>query len=298
MIEICNISKRFGKFVCLDQVSLEVPDGIVYGLVGENGAGKSTLLRLIAGVYRADAGEIRIDGRRASCVAAKQEVFYMPDRQYYDRNATPLTVGHFCGNFYAGFSMEDYRGLLELFGLEENALLDSFSKGMKKQLSMLLGICANVPYLLCDETFDGLDPVMRQGIKSIFAQEIDERNLTLVIASHNLRELEDICDHIGILHRGGVLLEREVAELRCGIHRIQCVPSGDMGESFCEIFDVLKLVRRGKLVSMTVRGGEEEIARKMEELKPVYYEVLPLSLEEIFISETEVTGYDIKNLIL
>ena len=152
MIEICNVTKRFGKFVCLDQVSLEIPDGMVYGLVGENGAGKSTLLRLIAGVYRADAGEIRIDGRSASAIAAKEEIFYMPDRQYYDRNATPLTVGNFYRNFYAGFSMEDYRGLLEMFGLEENALLDSFSKGMKKQVFIAAALCTN-PDICCAMRF-------------------------------------------------------------------------------------------------------------------------------------------------
>ncbi len=298
MIEVRQGSKALGEIEAVREVSLNIHPQNVFGMLGTNGAGKSTLLRMVAGVLMPDKGEIILDGMRGwDNPEAKQRCFYISDEQFFYPNAAAQDMDRFYGKYYPEFDYVRYGELLERFEIDGKRKIRTFSKGMKKQLSMLLGICANVPYLLCDETFDGLDPVMRQGIKSIFAQEIDERNLTLVIASHNLRELEDICDHIGILHRGGVLLEREVAELRCGIHRIQCVPSGDMGESFCEIFDVLKLVRRGKLVSMTVRGGEEEIARKMEELKPVYYEVLPLSLEEIFISETEVSGYDVKNLI-
>ena len=213
MIEICNISKRFGKFVCLDQVSLEVPDGILYGLVGENGAGKSTLLRLIGGVCRADAGEIRIDGKRALAVAAKQEVFYMPDRQYYDRNATPLTVGNFYRNFYEGFSMEDYRGLLEMFGLDENALLDSFSKGMKKQAFIAAALSTNTRYLLCDEVFDGLDPQIRKAVNDLLLSAVEGRKLTILIVSHYLEELDKICGMKGYLHRGRILTEQEWQEL-------------------------------------------------------------------------------------
>lgn len=209
MIEICNVTKRFGKFVCLDQVSLTIPDGIVYGLVGENGAGKSTLLRLIAGVYRADAGQIRIDGKKASTVAAKKEILYMPDRQYYDRNATPLTIGHFYRNFYAGFSMEDYRGLLEMFGLEENALLDSFSKGMKKQVFLAAAICTNTRYLLCDEVFDGLDPQVRKVVNGLLLSAVEGRKLTLFVVSHYLEELDRICNENGYLHRGRILTEEE-----------------------------------------------------------------------------------------
>lgn len=209
MIEICNVTKRFGDFVCLDQVSLEVPDGIVYGLVGENGAGKSTLLSLIAGVYRADAGEIRIDGKKTSSVSAKQKIFYMPDRQYYDRNATPLTIGNFYRNFYVDFSMEDYRGLLEMFELEENALLDSFSKGMRKQVFIAAAICTNTKYLLCDEVFDGLDPQIRKVVNGLLLSAVEGRKLTLLIVSHYLEELNKICKEKGYLHRGKILTEEE-----------------------------------------------------------------------------------------
>ena len=216
MIEISNISKRFGHFVCLDQVSLTVPDGTIYGLVGENGAGKSTLLRLIAGVYRADAGEIRIDGKKASAVSAKKDVFYMPDRQYYERSATPLAVGRFYRNFYPEFSMEDYRYLLEQFGLDENALVDSFSKGMKKQMFIAAAICTNTRYLLCDEVFDGLDPQVRRSVNDILVSASQGRKLTVLVVSHYLEELDKICTKKGYLHRGRILTEEEWQAMLAG----------------------------------------------------------------------------------
>ena len=209
MIEISNITKRFGNFVCLDEVSLTVQDGTIYGLVGENGAGKSTLLRLIAGVYRADAGEIRIDGKKASSVSAKKDVFYMPDRQHYERNATPLAVGKFYRNFYSDFSMEDYRYLLEQFGLEEDALVDSFSKGMKKQMFIAVAICANTKYLLCDEVFDGLDPQVRKAVNDILVSAAEGRKLTILVVSHYLEELDKICKEKGYLYRGRILTQEE-----------------------------------------------------------------------------------------
>lgn len=299
MIEIRQVSKAFEDIAAIKQISLDIHSRNVFGMLGTNGAGKSTLLRMIAGVLRPDEGEIVIDGRSVwDDPEAKMCCFYISDEQFFYPNAAAQDMSRFYGKYYPGFDHARYMELLDRFGLERKRKIQTYSKGMKKQLSILLGLCANVSYLLCDETFDGLDPVMRQGIKSIFAKEMDERELTLIIASHNLRELEDICDHIGLLHKGGVLLSKELADLKCNIHKLQCVPAEDMEKPFHELFEVLKLEQRGRLASMTVRGDREDIIRKMEQLKPVYYEVLPLSLEEIFISETEVTGYDIKNLIL
>ena len=299
MIEIRQVSKSFEAIEAIKEISLTIQPRNVFGMLGTNGAGKSTLLRMIAGVLKPDEGEIFIDGARVwDNPAAKAQCFYISDEQFFYPNAAPRDMGQFYSKYYLKFDHARYAEMLERFGLDGRRKIQTFSKGMKKQLSVILGLCTNVPYLLCDETFDGLDPVMRQGIKSIFAKEMEERNLTLVIASHNLRELEDICDHIGLLHRGGVLLSRELVDLKCNLHRIQCVPSENMEQSFHEFFDILKLEQRGRLYSMTVRGEKEEIFRKMGELLVVYFEVLPLSLEEIFISETEVTGYDIKNLIL
>ena len=182
--------------------------------------------------------------------------------------------------------------------METRRKIHTFSKGMKKQLSVLMGICANTKYLLCDETFDGLDPVMRQAVKSIFVNEMEERGMTPIIASHNLRELEDICDHVGLLHRGGILLSKDLEDMKCNIHKLQCVFSNPEDIALIEQrVEVIRKDQRGQLYTLTIRGMQEEIERQAAELNPVFYEVLPLSLEEIFISETEVVGYDIKNLI-
>lgn len=213
MIEICNVTKKYGNFTCLNQVSLTIPDGTVYGLAGENGAGKSTLLRLMAGVYRADCGEIRIDGKRIPDVEAKKEIFYMPDSQYYEKNATALTVGDFYKTFYPGFEMEDYRYLLERFGLEETALVDSFSKGMKKQMFIAAAICANTKYLLCDEVFDGLDPRVRKKVNELLKSAAAGRNMTILIVSHYLEELNKLCTGKGFLHEGKILTEKEWNDL-------------------------------------------------------------------------------------
>lgn len=209
MIEICNITKKFEHFICLDHVSMTIPDGTIYGLVGENGAGKSTLLRLIAGVYRADEGEIRVDGERIPSAAAKSKIFYMPDSQYYEKNATPLTIGNFYRNFYPEFAMEEYRYLLEQFGLDEGAFVDTFSKGMKKQMFIGAAICANTGYLLCDEVFDGLDPQIRSTVNDLLKHTAAGRNMTILIVSHYLEELEKICNMQGFLHRGRILEKEE-----------------------------------------------------------------------------------------
>lgn len=213
MIEICNITKKYDNFTCLEQVSLTIPDGIIYGLAGGNGAGKSTLLRLIAGIYRPDEGEIRIDGRKVPDAEAKRGIFYMPDSQYYEKNATPLTIGDFYKTFYNGFEMEEYRYLLEQFGLDEAALVDSFSKGMKKQMFIAAAICANTKYLLCDEVFDGLDSQVRKAVNELLKSAAAGRNMTILIVSHYLEELNKICARRGFLHRGEILTEKEWNDL-------------------------------------------------------------------------------------
>lgn len=298
MIEIKNVSKSFGEIQAVSQVSLTLKEKNVFGMLGTNGAGKSTLLRMMAGVMRPDEGEILIDGENVwDNPEAKRKIFYISDDQFFFPNTTAEKMADVYSVYYPGFDRRRFMKFLLRFGLDGERKIQTFSKGMKKQLSLLLGICANVSYLLCDETFDGLDPVMRQGIKGIFAKEIDEKGLTPVIASHNLRELEDICDHIGLLHKGGVLLSKDLEDLKWNLHKIQCVLPEELDESLKESLDILSMTRRGKLLTLTVRGSEEEILSRIGELQPVFMEALPLSLEEIFISETEVVGYDIKNIV-
>ena len=298
MIEIKNVSKSFGEIQAVSQGSLTLKEQNVFGMLGTNGAGKSTLLRMMAGVMRPDEGEILIDGENVwDNPEAKRKIFYISDDQFFFPNTTAEKMADVYSVYYPGFDRRRFMKFLLRFGLDGERKIQTFSKGMKKQLSLLLGICANVSYLLCDETFDGLDPVMRQGIKGIFAKEIDEKGLTPVIASHNLRELEDICDHIGLLHKGGVLLSKDLEDLKWNLHKIQCVLPEELDESLKESLDILSMTRRGKLLTLTVRGSEEEILSRIGELQPVFMEALPLSLEEIFISETEVVGYDIKNIV-
>lgn len=298
MIVIKDLKKTFDDIVAVNQINLEIQERMVFGLLGTNGAGKSTLLRMIAGVLKADSGEIQVDDKTLwDNPETSREIFYISDDQFYFPNGTAEDMVRFYRGYYLDFDEEKFFDFLERFELDRKRKIKTFSKGMKKQLSILLGVCANVKYLLCDETFDGLDPVMRQGIKSIFANEIEERGLTPVIASHNLRELEDICDCIGVLHRGGIMLSKDIGELKEMFLKVQCVLSADWDAVLKEKLEIIKMSRHGRLLTMTVRGKKEQVLAVFEEMNPIYCEALPLTLEEIFISEMEVAGYDIKNLI-
>lgn len=300
MIEASGISKSFGSIKAVDNVSATILDGCVFGLIGTNGAGKSTFLRMVAGVLKPEEGSITVDGQPVfENTRIKESIFYISDEQYFFANATPIDMKRYYQSVYPSFDGFRFLELLEKFGLESKRKINTFSKGMKKQLSVIYGVCANTKYLLCDETFDGLDPVMRQAVKSIFINEIEERKMTPIIASHNLRELEDICDHIGLLHRGGILLSKDLEDMKLNIHKLQCVLQSREDEDYLsKQLDIMKLERRGSLVTITVRGTKDYIEQTVTERNPLFAELLPLSLEEIFISETEVAGYDIKNLIL
>lgn len=300
MIEIKEVSKSFEEIKALDRVTANIGEGQVFGPIGTNGAGKSTLMRTMCGVFRPDEGSILIDGQEVfENPEAKSQIFYISDDQYFFSNGTPLEMMNFYKVYYPGFDTARFRKLLDILELKPNRKINTFSKGMKKQLCALFGVCAGTKYLLCDETFDGLDPVMRQAVKSLFIQEIENRRMTPIIASHNLRELEDICDHVGLLHKGGILFSKDLDEMKLGIHKLQCVfaPECDYREAFAEM-SILKEDRRGSLVTLTVRGPREGIEAAVRGLCPIFYEVLPLSLEEIFISETEVAGYDFKNFFI
>ena len=298
MIEAKGLTKRFDGITALDNITATIRDGEVFGLIGTNGAGKSTFLRCAAGIYKPDAGSICIGGAEVyENVAVKSRFFFISDEQYFPPNASPDEMGRFYRQYYETFDLPRFQTLLSEFGLSAARKISTFSKGMKKQLSVILGICSGTDYIFCDETFDGLDPVMRQAVKSLFAKDMEERGLTPVIASHNLRELEDICDHVGLLHRGGILLSRDIDELKLDIHKIQCVFREDMQEAELGKLDIVRRETHGRLSLLIVRGEETRIRAAMESLSPVFYELIPLSLEEIFITETEVAGYDIKKLI-
>ena len=298
MIEAVKLTKRFDDILAVDHIDATIKDGSVFGLIGTNGAGKSTFLRMVAGVLKPDEGTVTIDGMSVfENEEAKHRFFYISDDQYFFNNATPKDMMTYYKITYPGFNEERFHSLMKSFDLSEKRKINTFSKGMKKQVSIICGVCAETEYLFCDETFDGLDPVMRQAVKSIFANDMEERHLTPIIASHNLRELEDICDHVGRLHKGGILLSRDLDEMKMKIHKVQCVLQPGMEPEDLVGLTILKTERRGKLLTLTVRGDLSMIEYIMQNANPIFYETIPLSLEEIFISETEVVGYDVKKLI-
>lgn len=300
MIDMKNVTKRFGGITAVDHVSVAIKEGNVFGLIGTNGAGKSTVLRLATGIYRPDEGEIYIDALPVyDNREAKKRVFFIPDEPYFFNNADAAQMECYYARIYENFDSGRFYDALEKFGLDRKRKIHTYSKGMKKQLALLIGIYAGTRYLLCDETFDGLDPVMRQGIKGLFAKTMEERNFTPVIASHNLRELEDICDHVGLLHKGGVLLSKELEDMKCNIQKVQCVLKDPQEwRTALQGVDILQEEERGMLHTFTVRGSREMVEAKFGRIETVFFEMLPLSLEEIFISETEVAGYDVKKFLM
>ena len=298
MIEIRGCSKAFGTLMAVSKVSLEIGEREVFGLVGSNGAGKSTLLRMTAGILKPDEGEIKIDDMTVfDNEKAKEQIFSISDDCSFPPNYTAMDMSAFYRLHYPKFESQRFTKLMNQFRLDENRRVGSFSKGMKKQLMVLLGISAGTKYLLCDETFDGLDPVVRQGVKSLLAAEIMSRDFTPGLASHNLRELEDICDHVGLLHKGGMLLSKDLEDMKFHIHKVQCVLTDrKQEEELKKELDILKVDHQGSLVLFTVRGTRSDIMAKIQKKNPLFSEVLPLTLEEIFISETEVAGYEIQNI--
>ncbi len=299
MIEAKNLTKKYESFKAVDNIDLVIQDANVFGLVGTNGAGKSTFMKMAAGILKPDTGSILIDGDTVfEKPLTKERFFYISDDQYFFSNAFPDDMMSFYANIYSKFDKERYNQLIKAFELPQKRKISTYSKGMKKLLAIIYGLSAKTPYLFCDETFDGLDPVMRQAVKSIIAGDMSDRGLTPVITSHNLRELEDICDHVGLLHKGGILLSEDLDNMKINIHKVQCVLRPENSIRDLDDLNIIINEKRGSLFTLTIRGSEEEIDSSIKRLEPVFYEMVPLTLEEIFISETEVKGYDIKKLIL
>ena len=299
MIELKNLDKTFRDIHAIDHISGSIREGMVFGMIGSNGAGKSTLLRMIAGIIRPDSGEILVDGDLVyENPEVKSQIGFLSDTPYYFSNADIRQMRDYYMMIYPTFNQKLFDSLTEKFKLEPKRRISSFSKGMKKQVSILLGLCSGSKYLLCDETFDGLDPVVRQAVKSLFASEIMNRDFTPVISSHNLRELEDICDSIGLLHQGKLLLTQDLDQIKCSICKLQCVvPDPHREQTLIRSLRILRMERTGSLLTLTVRGDRSQILELVQAQEPLFAEVLPLTLEEIFISETEVAGYDIKDFL-
>ena len=293
MLEMKNVTKKFGSFVALDDLTLTVPKGAVYGLVGPNGAGKSTAIRHLTGVYKADAGDVLCNGQKVyENPAVKQGIGYIPDDIFYYPSATMEDMRRFYKGMYPGFDDGLFQRLREVFDLPMDSSIRRFSKGMQKQGAFHLALCTKPEVLILDEPVDGLDPVMRRQVMSLILSDVAERGTTVLISSHNLRELEDVCDHVGIMDHGKMLLEKSLADMQGATHKLQIV--GDVPKGL----QILHESQAGRLKTLIVRGDAREINLKVSASAPVYFDVLPLSLEEIFIYELGGVNYEVKNILL
>lgn len=284
MIELKTLDKTFQMIHASDHITATIPDGMAFGLIGSNGAGKSTLLRMISGILKPDEGEVLIDGESVfENPSVKSQICFLSDTPYFFPNADIQQMRNYYMLCYPSFNRKLFDSLTDRFNLDPKRKISSFSKGMKKQVSILLGLCSGTKYLLCDETFDGLDPVVRQAVKSLFAAEILNRDFTPIISSHNLRELEDFCDSIGLLHQGQLLLTQSLDQIKCSVCKLQCVISDPHKEQqFLSSIKILKMERSGSLLTLTLRGSHSDILSAVQTYDPVFAEVLPLTLEEIF----------------
>ena len=293
MLEMKNVTKTFGKFKALDDLTMTVPKGSVYGLVGPNGAGKSTAIRLMTGIYRPDSGSVTLEGMPVyENPVNKVRMGYIPDEIFYFPSASMEEMKSFYKGIYPQFDEELYKRLFEVFELPKKGPIRRFSKGKQKQAAFHLSLCTHPEMLILDEPVDGLDPVMRRQVLSLILSDVASNGTTVLISSHNLRELEDICDHVGIMDHGRMLLERSLADMQGATHKLQLVGETPDG------LEVLHESQTGRLKTLIVRGDARKISRKVSAAAPVYFDVLPLSLEEIFIYELGGANYEVKNILL
>ena len=293
MLKMQNVTKTFGNFTALNDLSMTIPKGAVYGLVGPNGAGKSTAIRLLTGVYRQDAGTVTLEGEPIfENPKTKSRMCYIPDEIFFFPSATLEDMKKYYKGFYPQFNEELFERLHEAFQLPKKSHIRRFSKGMQKQAAFQLSICTRPDVLILDEPVDGLDPVMRRQVWSLILSDVAQRETTVLISSHNLRELEDICDHVGIVDKGRMLLERSLASMQGNTVKLQIV--GDAPEGL----EVLHSGTAGRLNTLVVRGGLDEVREKVLAHNPTYFDILPLSLEEIFIYELGGVDYEVKNILL
>ena len=299
MLEAKNVVKSFDGFRALDGLTMTVPKGAVYGLVGPNGAGKSTIIRHLAGIYRQDSGQVLLDGQPVyEDPAVKQRMTVIGDDWYYFLQANIREMARFFAGLYPAFSWERYEKLKQVFPLDEKMMLRRMSKGMQKQAAFWLTVCCMPEYLILDEPVDGLDPVMRRQVWSLLMGDVAQRGTTVLVSSHNLRELEDVCDHVGILSHGKVLLERSLTDLQDNVVKLQVAFNEPELPELPKDLNVLHIGRLGRVYTLIVRGNPGEIKTRMAVYSPILLEALPLSLEEIFIYELGGEDYAVRDIVL
>ncbi|TYO95329.1 ABC transporter ATP-binding protein [Desulfallas thermosapovorans] len=298
MIEAKNIRKKFDDVAALDGVSINVKKGSIYGLVGSNGAGKTTLLKILAGIYRQDQGEVLIDNQPVfENIEVKSKTVFIPDSLYFFSQYTVEDMAWFYQQVYDNWDKERYQQLKNVFQLDEKKKIQRMSKGMQRQAAFWLALAIKPDYLILDEPLDGLDPVMRRKVRNLIIQDTADREMTVLISSHNLRELEDLCDCIGVLHQGRLIVEKELDDLKSDIHKVQAAFPHDVPIDIFKDHDVLHREKRGSVQLFIIRGKKNEIIKHISRYQPLILDILPLTLEEIFIYEMGEIGYEIKNVI-
>lgn len=299
MIKFENVSKKFENNEAIEKVNVSINRGSIYGLLGSNGAGKTTLLKLLAGIYLQDDGMVSIDAQPVfENPSVKNKLFFIPDYPYFFSQYTIKHMGQFYRNLYSTWNEERFQQLVKAFDIDPNKKLHKYSKGLQRQAAFILALSTMPEILILDEPMDGLDPVVRKNIKSLLIDDVAEREMTVLISSHNLREVEDICDFIGILHKGKMLIEKELDDLKSDTHKIQVAFKEGVPNDVFQDLKVLHKEQRGSVLLCIVKGNESEIISKVKKHDPVIFDMLPLTLEEIFIYEMEDVGYAIKNILV
>lgn len=298
MIKVNNVTKKFGDFAALDQLNMHVERGAIYGLVGPNGAGKSTIIRHLCGVYKQDSGSVTIDGEPVyENEKLKQRYAVIPDEIFYFTQANTLDMMKYYKGLYPKFDEALFKKILECFPeVNPKKMVRTLSKGMQKQVAFMLSIAARPELMILDEPVDGLDPVMRRQMWSLIMSDVAENGLTVLVSSHNLRELEDVCDHVGIMNHGKILIERSLDELQTSITKIQIAFDGDM-PALPEDIKILKKITTGRVHTLIVKGEPRAAERAIGAMNPILMDVLPLTLEEIFIYELGGENYAVKDII-
>ena len=298
MIKIENLSKKYDKDNVLDNLNCTIKDGCIYGLVGANGSGKSTLLRLINGVFTPDKGIICVDGEDVcDNMEIKQNMVFVPDDLFFYPSYTLLDMAKFYQAMYEKFDMNYLKELANILKLDMNTKINTFSKGMKRQCALICAISTNCKYMFFDETFDGLDPIIRSLVKKILAKKMEENNTTIVMTSHNLRELEDICDNLGLLYKGGILFESDTDKLKTTMFKVQISFKEDFSKEKFKSLDILSFKKCGSVATLIINDKKGNSKKILENMKPLILDYLPLTLEEIFIYEMEALGYEFEEVI-
>ena len=298
MIKIDKLSKKYDKDYVLKDLSCNIKDNSIYGLVGANGSGKSTLLRTIMGIYETDGGTISVDGNEVyDNEIMKQKMVFVADDLFFYPGYTLMDTAKYYQSMYKNFDMSYLRELAGMLNLSLNKKVSTFSKGMKRQCALICAICTNADYMFFDETFDGLDPVIRNTMKKILIKQMNKKNTTIVMTSHNLRELEDICDNLGLLYQGGILFESDVDTIKTNMFKVQISFEKNFDRDDFEDFDILSFKKQGSVATIIIKDNDGKSKKKLEKMKPLILDYLSLTLEEVFIYEMEALGYEFNKFV-